>query len=177
MNFAFTTHILSYYCSIPSTDKLKNQRDTGKPLSTTFFKKLVLRKNQFDFWLKWTCWAIWEITLLKQWKHTKSCVAGLLFFPFFFFFFFPLPLKENNFPGKHSFLFINVKSVNQGQEGSFSNRSFMSFQWNLEPTWGKLVIRICHYNKELYDCQLQIISEVCPHKHVKWRWVGYKSFL
>ena len=85
-----------------------------------------------------------------------------------FFFFLPLWLQENNFLGEHSFLFINVKSENKGQEGSFYKQAiYDSFQWNSEPMGSNVVIRICQYIKELYDCQLQIISEASPHKHVK----------
>lgn len=54
--------------------------------------------------------------------------------------FFSFCLKEN-FLGEHSFLLINVKSENQGQEGSFYKQViYDSFQWNLEPMWSKLVL-------------------------------------
>lgn len=112
--------------------------------------------------------TIWEIALLNWWKDIKLYASGFLSFR----------SKENNFLGEHPFLFINAQIKKLGTKRFLLETGHLwQFPVEFEPMWSKLVIRICHYNKELYDCQLQIMSEASPHKHVKWRWVGYKSSL
>lgn len=113
--------------------------------------------------LWWKCTQLadrttWEIALLKQKKNIIKLSTVKVSFLF------PLFRTQGKWVSRWALLSLR-KLVKDGQNYPFYKWAiYGSFQWNLESMWSEIVIRICHYNKELYDCQLRFIREGSLYK-------------